>query len=189
MLLYFNKDSHKGREAPWSIYEHRGLTVWAIVLRHGFDPQVHLNNLDKWEVPLDGRKPKIIKTAKRGKSHWKIFKKKITTKGHVNGTNWILLCIIHCSVPPYSSLELDWNVTCICIFMQLACKPGVQAYRATCRNKSGNAKFVILMIQCFLSRVYHTLRSVGMKNEMSMGFRFNFVLVVSACFCSCSYSD
>jgi hypothetical protein len=48
-------------------------SVCVMVLRLEFDSRVHLKT--GTIRPLDGRKMKIIKTAKRGKSHQKIFKK------------------------------------------------------------------------------------------------------------------
>jgi hypothetical protein len=47
-----------------------------MVLGRGFESQLYLKKLDRKDIPLDGRKlTKIIKTAKWGKSHQKIFKK------------------------------------------------------------------------------------------------------------------
>ena len=60
-------------EAPWSSGEGQGLTIQAMVLGREFESWLHLKT--RWkDGPLDGRKiPKIIMTAKWGKSHRNFF--------------------------------------------------------------------------------------------------------------------
>ncbi len=59
-------------EAPWSSGERGLLTIRAIVLGRGFEPQLHLKT--RWKKTnhsMAEKLTKIIKTAKWGKSHQK----------------------------------------------------------------------------------------------------------------------
>ncbi len=60
-------------EAPWSCGEHWGLTVWAMVLGQEFNSWIRLKTRwIRWTTWWQ-KITKIIKTAKKGKSHQKIF--------------------------------------------------------------------------------------------------------------------